>query len=166
MCDATDSSHQWRSWLAEHANRFHLFARQQSRSEADAEDLLQDALVETWTRCVGQVPPPAMVYATIRRRAIDRARQMDARERREQSDWHVQDLWELPEVDERADLEALLAAVLELPADQQEVVYLRTWGGLSFKDIATAVGAPLPTVASRFQAALKRLKSNLIACWS
>ena len=36
----------WREWLAEHGPRLVLFARQQSRSSEDAEDIVQDALVK------------------------------------------------------------------------------------------------------------------------
>ena len=43
-----DLSEQWRNWLAEYGNRLMLFARQQTRCEADAEDVLQMALVKTW----------------------------------------------------------------------------------------------------------------------
>ena len=42
-----ESSHllSWDEWLREHASQLLLFARQQSRSPEDAEDILQDALV-------------------------------------------------------------------------------------------------------------------------
>lgn len=166
MCDANDSNRRWEQWLEESAARFLLFARQQTRREADAEDLLQDALVETWNRCGGGVPPDAWVYATIRRRAIDRARQMDARTRREQSELGMADLWQFPEVDLRAEREVLLAALGDLPRNQQDVVVLRIWGELGFREIAESLGTPLPTVASRFKAALKSLKSNLHEFWT
>ena len=166
MCDATQSSCLWEQWLEESADRFLLFARQQTRCEADAEDVLQDALVETWNRNGGDIPPPAMVFATIRRRAIDRARQAGARERRERSDQRLDELWEFPEVEHRSDREVLLAALRDLPQDQQDVVFLRIWGELGFREISESLGAPLPTVSSRFQAALKRLKSSLCELWT
>ncbi|HBI32512.1 MAG TPA: RNA polymerase subunit sigma-24, partial [Verrucomicrobiales bacterium] len=40
------TSSQFRPWLEEHGSKFLLFARQQTRSIADAEDVLQDALVK------------------------------------------------------------------------------------------------------------------------
>jgi len=36
----------WGEWLREHGNKLLLFARQQTRSIADAEDVLQEALVK------------------------------------------------------------------------------------------------------------------------
>ncbi len=71
---------EWHQWLANHAPRFLLFARQQARSEADAQDLVQEAVVEAAQRRGDGTPPdPALVLATIRRRAIDQARRDDRR---------------------------------------------------------------------------------------
>ena len=36
----------WRRWLEEHAPKFLLFARHQARSEPDAQDLVQEAVVD------------------------------------------------------------------------------------------------------------------------
>ena len=44
--DETPQQADWRRWLEEHAPKFLLFARQQARSEADAQDLVQEAVVE------------------------------------------------------------------------------------------------------------------------
>src|ERR1700760_110107 len=74
----------WGQWLERFAPRFLLFARQQARSEADAQDLVQEAVVASWRRCQDGSPPlPAVVFATIRRRAIDKARAEDRRAARE-----------------------------------------------------------------------------------
>jgi len=57
-----------------------LFARQQASCEADAQDLVQEAVVESWRRQSQGAPPPlGCVYATIRHRAIDLARRDDRR---------------------------------------------------------------------------------------
>ena len=37
---------EWRDWLRAHGPKLLLFARQQSRSQEDAEDILQDAVVK------------------------------------------------------------------------------------------------------------------------
>src|SRR5215472_14112818 len=75
---------QWREWLDEHGATFLLFARQKTRSEADAQDLVQESVLEAAQRQKdGQPPAVALVFATIRRRAVDRARTDDRRVRRE-----------------------------------------------------------------------------------
>ncbi len=80
----TPASSDWERWLAGHGPVLLLFARQQARCEADAQDLVQEAVVECWRRRAVDAPPPlAMVFATIQRRAVDFARSEDRRAGRE-----------------------------------------------------------------------------------
>ena len=63
-----------------------LYSRQQPRSEADAEDILQKALVRTW-KTVGNKPEDkilGLVYTNVRRCAIYQGRSQDRRVRREE----------------------------------------------------------------------------------
>jgi RNA polymerase sigma-70 factor (ECF subfamily) len=84
--DESPQQADWRRWLEEHAPKFLLFARQQARSEADAQDLVQEAVVEISQRQNdGRPPASTLVLATIRRRAIDLARREDRRAGREQA---------------------------------------------------------------------------------
>lgn len=53
------------------------------------------------------------------------------------------------------------AAVQKLPDDQREVFLMRQLGGLSFKEIGEAVGAPENTVKSRMRYALEKLRMDL-----
>src|SRR4030095_12726641 len=73
----------WKSWVEEYTPKFLLFARQAARSEADAQDLVQEAVLVT-SRCSGGgLPSVPAVLAAIRRRAIDFARREDRRACRE-----------------------------------------------------------------------------------
>src|SRR6266511_2895148 len=82
--DESPTQSDWRGWLDQHAPKLLLFARQKARSEADAQDLVQEAVVEALRRHGnGQPPPLALVCATIHRRAIDLARREDRRVNRE-----------------------------------------------------------------------------------
>lgn len=148
--------HSWRSWLETSGRRFLLFARDQTRSEADAHDVLQDALVESWRRH-GEAPPPdALVFATIRRRAIDLARRNDRREQREQNALG----WFTPANEPDVDTE-LEHAVKALPPNLREVVVLKVWSGLTFQQVADTLGIPLNTAASRYRYALDHLREAL-----
>ena len=42
------SGQDWRAWFAEHGARLRLIARQWTRCEADADDVLQEAFVRFW----------------------------------------------------------------------------------------------------------------------
>lgn len=63
---------------------------------------------------------------------------------------------EAPKVRER-----VAAAIEGLPDDQREVFMMRQFGGLSFKQIGEAVGAPENTVKSRMRYALEKLRGDL-----
>ncbi len=152
---------QWNSWLQAHARQFLLYARQQTRSEGDAEDVLQDALVDSWRRCDGAEPPLALVYATIRRRAIDLARSHDARVRREQPE--ETEPWFEPDFTRDETAQLLATALRTLSDPHREVVTLKIWGGLTFEQIAQTVGVPMNTAASRYRYALQELRKTVPA---
>jgi RNA polymerase sigma-70 factor (ECF subfamily) len=57
--------------------------------------------------------------------------------------------------------ERVAAAIANLPEDQREVFMMRQFGGLSFKQIGEAVGAPENTVKSRMRYALEKLRTDL-----
>src|SRR5262245_56183151 len=77
---------EWRRWVEANVSRFLLFARQKSRTEADAQDLVQEAVLEASQRQLnGDHHPTALVFATIHRRAIDGARSEDRRLNRERA---------------------------------------------------------------------------------
>ena len=54
----------WAVWVSTHAGRLLLFARQQTRCEADAQDVTQEAILEATRRCENGEPPPLpLVFA-------------------------------------------------------------------------------------------------------
>jgi RNA polymerase sigma-70 factor (ECF subfamily) len=153
------SSDEWRDWLAAHTAKLLLYARQQTRCAADAEDVLQEALVESWRHADGCAPPVARVFATIRRRAIDHARSADRRTRREQTE--EPEPWFAPEIEPRETQRLLEDAVKNLTPIYREAVTLKVWGGLTFQEIADAIGVPLNTAASRYRYGLEELRGSL-----
>jgi RNA polymerase sigma-70 factor (ECF subfamily) len=59
----------------------------------------------------------------------------------------------------KRDLAELVArALASLPAQEREVVELKTYGELTFREIAQVTEVPLQTAASRYRSALARLK--------
>ena len=154
---STAISSNWHAWLEANAARYLLFARSQARCEADAQDVVQEVLVEVWRRSAGRQPEDALVFQTIRRRAIDLGRRTDRRERREQA---AQDWWQ-PSAEETSGDAELERAVQGLPTRLREVVLLKIWGGLTFAQIAITLGVPLATAASRYRYALEHLRHAL-----
>ena len=151
------SSHEWQQWLDEHASRLLLFARQQCRHAADAEDLLQEALVESWDRTKQGLPEVPLVYATIRRRAIDRARSDDRRRQREEASAPADEEW----FDDTGELrEVVEVGMRGLPEIYREVVTLKVWGELTFEEIAGVLEIPANTAASRYRYGIEALRKT------
>ena len=160
-------SENWKRWIAEYGSRLLLFARQQTRSNEDAEDVLQEAIMNMWNRLGGSVDPPdlPLAYATIRRRAIDLARRDDRRRRREDISMETSDHFDSIEpwfaIDDKETAAKVEAAVKSLPEKFREVVTLKIWGELTFAQIAEALNIPMNTAASRYRYGLEHLRSKL-----
>lgn len=157
----TASNRPWDTWLAEHAEVFFLYARQQSRCESDAKDILQDVLLELWNKAHDQLPDRALVFATIRRRAMDLGRSIDRRSKRESSVADAAPTWFIPDVSANDSWQCLSHAVQNLSPDLREVLILRIWGDLTFPAIAEMLAVPIPTATSRYRYALEKLRERL-----
>lgn len=152
---------EWNEWLETHVSRFLLFARSQTRNEMDAQDVLQDALISCWKNLGKSVmPTPSVVFGAIRHKAIDRAREMDRRRRRENATAPEAD-WFAPDIIERETGRILESAVRDLSATLREVLILKVWGGLTFREIGAALDISPNTAASRYRYALEEMKKKL-----
>ncbi|MEI9863798.1 MAG: sigma-70 family RNA polymerase sigma factor [Limisphaerales bacterium] len=150
----------WEPWLVQHAPRLLLFARQQTRCEADAQDVVQEAVVECWHRRMDNVPPAAgLLFATIRRRAIDLGRSTDRRAGRESVvAGAIPEVWFDEGVEERERSQLIQTAMNQLPENYREVVTLKVWGELTFIEIAEVLAIPANTAASRYRYGLVELR--------
>lgn len=157
--DAPDSS-KWGEWLAHYAASFLLFARQQVRCEADAQDIVQEAVVEAWRQHTAGTPPgPGLVFAIIRRRAVDLARRNNRRSTREtQAHDDGPQRWFDCEVEDRERARLLEQAMNRLPDIYRDVVTLKVWGGLTFAEIGAALDIPANTASSRYRYGLIELR--------
>ncbi|MEM7673953.1 MAG: sigma-70 family RNA polymerase sigma factor [Verrucomicrobiota bacterium] len=159
----------WKQVLEENGSRFQLYARQQARNDADAQDILQEALVKAWRASGGEERlEVGFVYTYIRRTAIDWGRSHERRQKREQKSLR-DSIWSQPtptvwfertlETDERH--RQIEAAIQQLPEEQQEVLVLKIWADLTFDTIARTLEASPNTVASRYRYGLQNLKRIL-----
>ncbi|MDC0276214.1 RNA polymerase sigma factor [Verrucomicrobiales bacterium] len=158
-----DFSTEWSDWLRENGPRLMLYSRQQSRCEADAEDVLQAALVKTWK--THTVAPDkkviSLAYTNVRRCAIDLARSMDRRTAREQKVVETGETvswFKLPEDDENR---ALQVALAKIPESFREVVTLKIWGEQTFAEIGQSLNISPNTAASRYRYGLDALRKQI-----
>ena len=165
----------WHGWLQTNGPRLLLFARQQTRSLEDAEDVLQDALVKLIEKIRhdefvgGPEAWQPYLFTTIRRLAIDLSRRDDRRRRREDSvsadeaeiAHEPRDPWfdsESSDDETRAQLEIKLR---ELPEKFAEVIVMKIWGERTFAEIGEILGISQNTAASRYRYGLEALKRSL-----
>jgi len=165
----------FRPWLQEHGSKLLLFARQQTRSLADAEDVLQDALVklarkvEEGTFVGGPDAWLAFIYTQIRREAIDLGRKDDRRRKREENVFKDErslgrDI-DMPmfEDEESQDetRKILIAGLKTLPQKFSEVISMKLWGERTFAEIGVALEISLNTAASRYRYGIEALRKQL-----
>lgn len=166
---------EWREWIEVHGPKMFLFARQQTRSYEDAQDVLQDAFVKLVEKIrndefVGGTESwQPYLYTTIRRLAIDLSRKDDRRKRREDAAGHDEEEashesfhpWfnsGSSDDETRGQLEAKLK---ELPEKFAEVIVMKIWGERTFAEIAETLGISQNTAASRYRYGLEALKRSL-----
>lgn len=169
------ASSAWRAWLEEYGPKFLLFARNQTRTHEDAQDVLQDAIVKLVQKIRdgefvgGQDAWQPYLYTTIRRLSIDLSRKDDRRKRREDNvsadieaeQFEVFHPWfdaDGSDDEVRSQLEEALKA---LPGKFSEVVIMKIWGERTFAEIGEALEISQNTAASRYRYGLDALKREL-----
>jgi RNA polymerase sigma-70 factor (ECF subfamily) len=165
----------WREWLGEHAPKLFLFARNQTRSHEDAQDVLQDAIVKLVDKIRagefvgGQDAWQPYLYTTIRRLAIDLSRKDDRRKRREdnvsadiQTDqFEAFHPWFDSDESDDETRGQLEQALKTLPEKFSSVIIMKIWGERTFAEIGEALEISQNTAASRHRYGLEALKREL-----
>ena len=65
------------------------------------------------------------------------------------------------DVSQRETAELVAAALCSLPPNEREAVELKTYAGLTFREIADVTGSPQGTVATRYRTGLEHLRQKL-----
>lgn len=163
----------WEEWLDAYGARLLLYARGQTRTPADAEDLLQTALVQlvqTVENGRFRMSPaqwPAYVISCIRHDAMQLQRSVQRRRKTAEAAAAEHPMvqedtpWLTCAQDSELDRLKLEHALRTMRSDYAEIVILRVWEELSFREIADITGESLQTVFSRYQAAIRLLRQQL-----
>ncbi len=139
------------------------------RSAADAEDALQTVFVKLAQRDKDDEIEDltSYLFSAARHEAIRlRDKRRSARKREDASQAGVEQPAPPPDLlaateERELDRRKLEAAIAHLPEEQREVVLLKVWEGLTFREIASVLGVPQDTAASRYRYALEKLKQEL-----
>jgi len=155
----------WSQLLDRHGPSLLLYARQWTTCHADAEEAVQNGFLRFWrTRCSGNVPEVPLLFTAVKRAAQDLQRAGSRRAARETKAAEM--LYEPDSMFSRnghaPDRARLIEEALRtLPEEQREVVVLKLWGELTFKEIAAALEIPANTAASRYRYALEALRGRI-----
>ena len=138
------------------------FALSIVKNVPDAEDVLQDVFLQVWQAAGCYRPqgkPMAWLITITRNLALSRLREHGKAVTMSPEDWRLQ-FAALPAVtqEDRLTLEALLDLLGE---EERQIVTLHALTGLRHREIAALLGLPLPTVLSKYNRALKKLRQAL-----
>jgi RNA polymerase sigma-70 factor (ECF subfamily) len=163
-----DSSQRFEWLLMPHLGAAYNLARWLTRSDHDADDVVQDAYLRAFRAFSGYRGGDARTWLLriVRNTSYTWLRQRRGETVSERAD----ELAELPDDDAvdpeaqligQADAAGVRTALDTLPVELREAVVLRELEGLSYKEIAEVADVPLGTVMSRLSRGRKYLESAL-----
>jgi RNA polymerase sigma-70 factor (ECF subfamily) len=142
--------------LDQHAAALALLAR----TRCDSPD---DVVQEAFIALASAEPPPdqprAWLFSAVRRRAISASR---AATRRRKHEAHAASAtWFVAGNDDQLDAREVTMKLAELDESQREIVVLRLWGGLTFREIATVTETSNSSAQRIYEQAIERLRKLL-----
>lgn len=157
-----NESDDWSVWVEQHGSSLILLAQQFVRCRSDAEDIVHEAFLTFWRSRNKAQDRTAYLYTCVRNASVNWLRsrkRQTARElaqaRPETDNWFVQDS---DQGERQKEVKEILAA---LSTEQSEVLVMKIWGGLTFPQIAQALGISPNTAASRYRYALEKLRAGM-----
>jgi RNA polymerase sigma-70 factor (ECF subfamily) len=143
--------------------------------EGLAEEISQEVFLQVWNKAATYQPGLGKVSTWVssiaRHRAIDQLRRLHSRPEGHRVEWEESDDSEEPglvdpvgiemQVDSALESRVLLRAIRQLPKEQQHVLALAYFQGLSHLEIAEATGEPLGTIKTRIRLAMQKLRTAL-----
>ena len=159
--------------VARERSRLGNFIRGQVRDAAEAEDILQDVLLEFYAATDAIEQAGAWLFRVARNRIIDRARKkkeepLPSVDDEEGGSWLEQNLPDPAAGPDAAYARSVLLGSIEavlqtLPAEQRNVFVAHEIEGLSFADMAARWRVPQNTLLARKRYAVLALRSRLRA---
>jgi len=153
-----------------HAGAVFALASRVLASRNLAEEVVQEVFLRLWHDADRFDPARgslrSWLLAQAHGRAVDLLRSESARTRREEREHRIRaeagydlehEVWDL------AVAEQVRVALTSLPIDERRAIELAYFEGLTYREVAVALGQPEGTVKSRIRAGLRRLRGGLTA---
>ena len=142
-----------------HAAALVLYARQWCSTP---DDVVQTAFLKLARQGTAPDNPAAWLYRVVRNGSIDASRAARRRHKYEALAAENSPAWFLPSDDPTGlDGRTVTAAMKALPDDVRAIMVAHLWGGLTFEDIAAALGGSPSTCYRRYAAGLQLLRERL-----
>ncbi len=141
-----------------HAKSVHRFVHYLTGSREEADEITAETFFRAWTSTgpIRQASARSYLITIARNLAVDGFR----RRRREvelDAEWPSHEA----SPDQKFELETAMAAMSRLPPEYSEPLTMSALGGLSYDEIAAALGLPLSTVKIRIYRARVQLAGEL-----
>jgi len=153
--------------MAEYGRLIWMVVRQKVNNPADAEDAVQDILIDIW-RSAGRYDPSKGSEATFittiaRRRLVDRLRRHGRRVAtipldEQGTDEHADGA---PAPDRGAEIAGLAEAMAGIDRRSRDLISMSLYEGFSHSEISKKTGIPLGTVKTRIRNGVRQLRTDL-----
>ncbi len=153
-----------------HVDRLFRLARWFERDRRDAEDLVQETLIQALksfhrfspgTNCRAWLVTILQHVRLNRRRAAQRIKTVE-----DADDWIAETVPFVPAMPQQLTDDEVIAALRRLPDSHQEVILLSDVEEMSYREIAEALAIPIGTVMSRLHRGRALLRKHLAAVTS
>src|SRR6266542_3126998 len=144
-------------WFSAHAAALVLYARHWLDSQA-AEDVVHDVFLKLMDQNREPQDAKAWLYAAVRNASISAARSRWRRARHEFSAGENRPSWFVESSDDTIYANEVQTILRLLPGPLREIVTLRIWAQMSFKQIAEVTNTPLSTVFDQYRGALSKIR--------
>lgn len=151
-----------------HAGAVHALASRVLASRNLAEEVVQEVFLRLWNDAERFDPDRgslrSWLLAQAHGRAVDLLRSESSRKSREEREHRgrAESGYDLEhEVWDLAVAEQVRGALDDLPVDERRAIELAYFRGMTYREVAIALGQPEGTVKSRIRAGLKRLRGPL-----
>lgn len=163
----TSDHRRFEELILPHLDAGYALARWLLRADEDARDVVQEGALRAVRAFDGYRggDPRAWFLAIVRNTAWSwrRKHRRDAKWEEFDDELHGgADPARDADLDRLGAVEQVHAALGRLPAEYRDVIVLREFEGLSYREIGEAVGVPVGTVMSRLSRARKRLEELLV----
>ncbi len=143
-----------------HAASMYSYALALLGNAEEAEDTVQDVFVNICSAATPPDNPRHYLLRSVRNQAITRIRKRRLRFWKRPQLPNPAPMFDRPHQLPHEDLDRLQAEICSLPADQREVLLLKTYEGMTFEDIASLTGVSANTAASRYRYAIDKLRQR------